>query len=123
MSSTAATETPTSSGRGKGIGAEEGEKQLTQEIVNVIDTSVEECHSEVSLVLESQQELQKSLHRLGGEVQKIFQRLPRSEVAGQTAKIPVLRRRCQRLGTKVKDIQERLSRIATIAESIPSENA
>jgi len=56
-------------------------------------------------VLESQQELQKSLHRLGGEVQKVFQRLPRTEITKRTSKIPVLRRRCQRLGSKVKEIQ------------------
>ena len=75
------------------------------EFLNVIDGAVHECHEEVTNVLGSQQELQKSLHRLGSEVQKIFQRLPRAEVTKRTSKIPVLRRRCQRLGSKVKEIQ------------------
>ena len=75
------------------------------EFLTVIDKSVEDCHGEVTVVLESQQELQKSLHRLGGEVQKIFQRLPRADITKRTSKIPVLRRRCQRLGTKVQEIQ------------------
>ena len=82
--------------------------------------SSRKCHDEVSVVLRSQQDLQKSLHRLGGEVQKIFQRLPRADFASRTSKIPLLRRRCQRLGTKVKEIQDRLSRVAVIAETIPS---
>ncbi|QDZ19054.1 hypothetical protein HOP50_02g15630 [Chloropicon primus] len=96
---------------------------LAEEFLNVIDGSVQDCHEEVSLVLESQQELQKSLHRLGGEVQKVFQRLPRTEITKRTSKIPVLRRRCQRLGSKVKEIQDRLARISVIAEGLPAQQA
>ena len=86
---------------------DQSEEQLVQEFLTVIDTSVQDCNSEVKVVLQSQKDLQKSLHRLGAEVQKIFQRLPRASIANRTSKIPALRKRCQRLGSKVKEVQVR----------------
>ncbi|WZN63136.1 hypothetical protein HKI87_07g46810 [Chloropicon roscoffensis] len=112
--------TPTSA---PSVAGKEGEDALAEDFLNVIDGSVQDCHDEVRVVLTSQQELQKALHRLGGEVQKVFQRLPRTEMTKTTSKIPVLRRRCQRLGVKVKEIQDRLARISVIAEQIPSQPA
>merc|ERR1712072_1155498 len=48
---------------------DQSEDKLVQEFLTVIDSSVQDCNSEVKVVLESQKDLQKSLHRLGAEVQ------------------------------------------------------
>lgn len=102
-----ASTTPTTTTSKESETVKEREEKLAQEFLTVLDSSVEECNSEVKLVLQTQKDLQIALHRLGGEVQKIFQRLPRADITNKTNKISSMKRRVGRLNYSLGQIQVR----------------